>query len=170
MPVDPDRSPRRSPAPFAPRELPRFTATTEQSAPGRRIGTFGLAILPLVPFPLPSLTRFSSSVRKPELESRLLYTGHRLASKQVSARLLPELGGNPGFDAVYGVSMRHQRFTCARLSNPYMTESKSRLLTMTFTTAAFDRSSSWLFEASPYRTAPKGPPSSFVQQNAFASS
>ena len=27
----------------------------------------------------------------------------------------------------------------------------SRLLTMTFTTAAFDRSSSWLFEAFPYR-------------------
>ena len=34
---------------------------------------------------------------------------------------------------------------------------------MTFTTAAFGRSSSWLFEASPYRAAPKGLPSSFVQ-------
>src|SRR6516164_8784654 len=34
---------------------------------------------------------------------------------------------------------------------------------MTFTTAAFDRSSSWRFEAFPYRTAPKGPPSSLVQ-------
>jgi hypothetical protein len=45
---------------------------------------------------------------------------------------------------------------------------KSRLLTITFTTAAFDRSSLWLFEASPYRTAPKGPPSSFVQHDAFA--
>ena len=44
----------------------------------------------LVPFPLPSQTRFSSSIRKPRLESRLLYTGHRLASKQVSARLVPE--------------------------------------------------------------------------------
>jgi hypothetical protein len=37
---------------------------------------------------------------------------------------------------------------------------------MTFTTTAFDRSSSWLFEASPYRTAPKGPPSSFEQHGA----
>src|ERR1035437_2009149 len=33
-----------------------------------------------------------------------------------------------------------------------------RLLTMTFTTSDFVRSSSWQFEASPYRTAPKGPP------------
>ncbi len=35
--------------------------------------------------------------------------------------------------------------------------------TITFTTAAFDRSSLWLFEASPYRAAPKGPPPSLVQ-------
>jgi len=44
-----------------------------------------------------------------------------------------------------------------------------RLLTGTFTTAAFVRSSFRQFEASPYRAAPKGPPSSSVQQNAFAS-
>ena len=35
---------RRWPAPFAPRALPRFSANTEQSAPNRRIGTFGLAV------------------------------------------------------------------------------------------------------------------------------
>jgi hypothetical protein len=40
-----------------------------------------------------------------------------------------------------------------------------RLLTMTFTTAAFGRSSPWLFDASPYRAAPKGRPSSFVQHD-----
>ena len=45
------------------------------------------------------------------------------------------------------LSMLQQRFACARLSHPYMTRSMSRLLTMTFTTAAFDRSSSWQFEA-----------------------
>src|ERR1017187_6882099 len=45
-----------------------------------RIGTFGLAEHPLVPFPLPSPARFSSSVRKPGIDSRLLYTGHRMAS------------------------------------------------------------------------------------------
>src|SRR5215469_3664800 len=42
----------------------------------------------------------------------------------------------------------------------------SRLLTTTFTTADFVRSSLWLFGAFPYRTAPKGPPSSFAQHNA----
>jgi hypothetical protein len=33
--------------------------------------------------------------------------------------------------------MRQQRFACARLSHPYMTQSLPRLLTMTFTTAAY---------------------------------
>src|SRR5262249_36382102 len=57
-------------------------------------------------------------------------------------------------------------FTCVRLSHPYLTRSLPRLLTMTFTTAAFGRSSSWRFEASSYKAAPKGPPSSFVQHDA----
>jgi hypothetical protein len=42
--------------------------------------------------------------------------------------------------------------------------------TITFTTAAFDRSSLWLFEASPYRATRKGQPSSLVRHDAFASS
>jgi hypothetical protein len=46
----------------------------------------------------------------------------------------------------------------------------SRLLTVTFTTAAFVRSSSRLFGASSYQAAPKGLPSSFAQHDAFASS
>ena len=58
--------PRRGwPAPFAPRELPRFFAITKQCAPDRCIGTFGLVGSPLVPFPFASPTRFSSSARKP---------------------------------------------------------------------------------------------------------
>ena len=71
-----------------------------QRAPGLRFGTFGLAGLPLVPFPLASQTKFSSSVRKPELESRLLCTGHRTANKQVSSVLFPEMAGNPGFGVI----------------------------------------------------------------------
>jgi len=51
-----------------------------------------------------------------------------------------------------------------------MTRSKPRLLTMTFTTAAFDRSSSWQFEASSYTATPRGPPSSLLQHDARASS
>jgi hypothetical protein len=38
--------------PFASRALPRFRTTTRQSAPAPRVSTFGLAGLPLVPFPL----------------------------------------------------------------------------------------------------------------------
>jgi len=41
-----------------------------------------------------------------------------------------------------------------------------RLLTGTFTTAAFDRSSFRQFGTSPYRATPKGPPSSFAQHSA----
>src|SRR5215467_5552133 len=51
-----------------------------------------------------------------------------------------------------------------------MTRSTPRLLTMTFTTAAFDRSSSWQFEASSYTATPKGHPSSLLQHDACASS
>jgi len=41
---------------------------------------------------------------------------------------------------------------------------------MTFTTAAFDRSSSWQFEASSYTATPRGHPSSLLQHDARASS
>ena len=61
------------------------------------------------------------------------------------------------------LSMLQRRFACARLSHPHMTQSLPRLLTMTLTTAAFDRSSSWQFEASPYKATSKGPPSSLMQ-------
>src|SRR6476660_4397327 len=44
-----------------------------------------------------------------------------------------------------------------------MARSKPRLLTMTFTTAAFDRSSSWQFEASSYTATPRGHPSSLAR-------
>jgi len=61
--------------PLRSRELPRFFATTKQCAPDRRIGTFSLVGLPLVPFPLASPAWFSSSIRKPGLGSRLLCIG-----------------------------------------------------------------------------------------------
>src|SRR5690349_20372022 len=103
----------------------------EQSAPGWRLGTFGLVGPPLVPFPLPSPTRVSSSVRKPGSGSRLLYTGHRMASKQVSSMLIPEQECSPGSGVIREFSMRPQRFACARLPDPYLTQSQPRRLTMT---------------------------------------
>jgi hypothetical protein len=77
------------PAPFAPRALPRFVATAAQSAPGRRIGTFGLAGPPLAPFPFASPARFSRSVPKPGLESCHFYAGHHMASKQIPRHAHP---------------------------------------------------------------------------------
>ena len=68
------------------------------------------------------------------------------------------------------LSMLQRRFACARLSHPHMTQSLPRLLTMTLTTAAFDRSSSWQFEASPYKATSKGPPSSLVQHGEYTPS
>jgi hypothetical protein len=109
------------PAPLAPRALPRFLAPTGQSAPGQRIGTFGLAGPPLEPFPLASPVRFSSSAREPGGASLRLDTGHHRASQEVAARLLPDSTGNPGLDVVSGVAMRHRRFGCPRLSHPHPT-------------------------------------------------
>ena len=51
--------------------------------------------------------------------------------------LIPEQAGGPGFDVIGWFSMLHRRFAYARLSDPYMTRSMPRLLTMTFTTAVF---------------------------------
>lgn len=42
-----------------------FNTTTGQSAPVRRISTFGLAVPPLAPFPLASPNRFPSSTPEP---------------------------------------------------------------------------------------------------------
>jgi hypothetical protein len=63
------------------RELRRLLSITQQSAHGWPIGTFGLAALPLVPFPLTEPTRFTSSVRKPRSDSRPLCTRHHRANK-----------------------------------------------------------------------------------------
>ena len=90
---------------------------------------------------------------------------------RLSARLFPEQSEGSGFDVINdGLRCFSQRFACARLSHSYMTRSKPRLLTMTFTTAAFDRSSSWQFEASSYTETPRGHPSSLLQHDARASS
>ena len=52
-------------------------------------------------------------------------------------------------------SMRRQRFTYVRLFHPHMT-CLTHAFSVSFTTAAFDRSSIRLFEASPYRVGSEG--------------
>ena len=122
-------------------------------------------------FSLNTAGRFSSSVPEPGIESRHLYTGHHMASKQVSAMPFP---GEEGplrfrchllirFDASSVVHLRSSLYSTHDVIS-------SRLLTMTFTTAAFDRSSSWWFEASSYKAAPKGLPSSLIQHGALTPS
>jgi hypothetical protein len=49
--------------------------------------------------------------------------------------LILEPSQDPSFGVIDVFSMLHRRFTCVRLSHPYMTQSSLRLLTMTFTTA-----------------------------------
>ena len=54
------------------------------------------------------------------------------------------------------VSMRHQRFTYVRLSHSHM-PCLVHDFSMSFTTAAFGRSSTWLFGASTYMVDSEGP-------------
>ena len=103
-----------------------------------------------MPSPLTSPTRFSSSARKPRLDSRRLCTGHRTASKQAPSVLFPNRESvSVLVSSVVLFRCFIQRFAFARLSNPYMTQSMSRLLTITFITMAFDHSNLWHLKPPP---------------------
>src|SRR5215470_1622803 len=65
------------PAPFAPRELPRFLTTTEQSAPDRCLGIFGLMVV--------SICAFSLAITDPVLKFRT----------QAWIRVMPSLRRTP---------------------------------------------------------------------------
>ena len=121
-------------------------------------------------FSLSTADRFSSSVPEPGIESRHLCTGHHMASKQISAMLIPRAEGTLRFRC--RLLIRFDAFSVVHLrSSLYSSHDViySRLLTMTFTTAAFDRSSSWLFEACFCKPASKGLPSSPAQHHALTS-
>jgi hypothetical protein len=110
---------------------------------------------------------FSSSVPEPGIESRHLCTGQHMASKQVSATLVPGAEGTPRFRCRLAICF--DAFSVVPLRSSFYSSQDvicSRLLTMTFTTAAFGRSSSWLFEACSYQPASKGLPSSSAQHRA----
>src|ERR1700676_4014128 len=70
------------------------------------------------------------------------------AAIRPSPGLVPGQRLLPGFDIVYTLSTRHQRFARARLSEPYLTGS-SPAFSATLTTPAFDRRSLRWFEACP---------------------
>jgi hypothetical protein len=93
-----------------------------------------------------------------------------MASKQISAMPFPREEGPLRFRC--HLLIRFDALSVVHLrSSLYSTHDviSSRLLTMTFTTAAFDRSSSWLFEACSYKSASKDLPSSPAQHRALTS-
>src|SRR5215472_16037762 len=115
-------------------------------------------------FSLSTADRFSSSVPEPGIESRHLCTGHHMASKQISAMLIPRAEGTLRFRC--RLLIRFDAFSVVHLrSSLYASHDviSSRLLTMMFTTADFCRSRSWRFEACSYKPASKGLPSSPAQ-------
>ena len=102
------------------------------------------------------------STPEPEPDSRHLYAGHHLGSRQVLPQTDPEVTTRLGFDAVDTLSTRHQWFTRVRLPGSYLTH-YSCALSVTLTTSALDRRSVRWFEASACTAAPEGPPPSLMQ-------
>src|SRR5437879_6222914 len=65
--------------------------------------------------------RFTRAAPEPRPSSRHLHAGHRLASRQAPARLIPDRALGPGFDVIHRTfSTRHQWFACARLLGPHL--------------------------------------------------
>jgi len=88
------------PTPFARLPLQQLHRYYEVVRPWPKHQYFLPCVSTLEHFPFASSIRFPSSLRKPRWESRPLYTGRRLASRQVSTRLIPESLGDPRFDVV----------------------------------------------------------------------
>ena len=87
--------------------------------------------------------------------SRRLHTGHRLASKRVSARLIPKISTDLGSDVVSCISMLRQRFALARLPDPCLT-AFTPPFPSSLTTPVFSLCSMRWLDISPRRAMPKG--------------
>jgi hypothetical protein len=87
-----------------------------------------------------------------------IHTGHRLASKRVSARLIPGHVLHPGSDANY----RFRCFISGELSSPFRspTDAIKDAFSSTLTTTVINQRGLRCFEASPRRAAPEGQQSS----------
>ena len=95
--------------------------------------------------------------------SRRLHTGHHLASKRVSARFIPKIYTDLGFDVVSCISMLRRRFALARLPDPYLTRSSPRLFPQRSPRPAFNRRGLRWFGTSPCRAIPEDLPPSLAQ-------
>src|SRR5664279_450706 len=87
--------------------------------------------------------------------SRRLHTGHRLASRRVSARLIPRISTDLSFDVVSCISMLHQRFALTRLPDPCLT-AFTPPFPSSLTTPVFSLCSMRWLDISPRRATPKG--------------
>jgi hypothetical protein len=124
--------------------ITRFLTTTKQSAPSRRIGTFGLAV--------GAACAFSLGIAGKVLTFRTKLVELRAACTPDAARSVSghppsssrRMGQPPVLTSPNRISTLLQRFAYARLSRPCLPESCSDL-SATLTTMAFDHSSlRWL--------------------------
>src|SRR6516165_5467364 len=96
---------------------------------------------------------------EPESDSRHLNAGRHAGSKRLSPALIPEQRLLPGFDVIPMLSTLPQWFTCVRLSDSHLTQSR-RAFSLTLTTGALDPSRSRWFVACLRRPATRDLPSS----------
>ena len=126
-----------------------FVTTTGCSAPVPRIGTLILAGASCLDVSLRIGATGSHVPRKSLPQSHAAFMPDvARAAFRTAPELIPEDGRPSGFDIIFGISTRHQRFAFARLSEAYLTGS-SPAFSATLTTTAFDRRSLRWFEACP---------------------
>src|SRR5215471_19809306 len=94
------RAQRQWPAPFAPWALPHFVATTRQSAPLRRIGTFSLTVGAACAFSLGIAGQVLTFHTRARLRFAPPTCRMPLGPSQASPKLIPEEGPPPGFDII----------------------------------------------------------------------
>ena len=157
-------------SPFAPTRLQglrRYYGLLRPCTARRYSRPRGCSRLWLLPSPFPLMPgtatqcKFSRSIRKPGRASRRLHAGCRSVSIRTSTELISQEGSPRDFDIVLQLSTLRQRFTCVRLSRPYLPESCPDV-SVTLTTTAFDRSSSRWLGIGDLITEPEGP--SFISR------
>ena len=121
-----------------------FVPTTSHSAPMLRIGTLVLAVLAACDFSLCIGAQVLTFRTKAWLSFAPPPCRMPLGPSQASPELIPKEWPPPVLASPNPLSTRHQRFACARLSQPCLTGSRPAV-SATLTTIAFDNSSlRWL--------------------------
>ncbi len=127
-----------------------------------RIGTQVLVGPPLGRLPLHRGDRFPRSTPEPEPRSRHFNAGRHPSSKQAPLGLILGKRYPPSFDVIHTLSTSLQWFTCVRLLDSHLTQSR-RAFSVTLTTMALNHSSLRWFGTCSCKPVPRGPPSSLLQ-------